>query len=310
MQPQVPQSFPSRKRKQLRSSAPQHRATSRAKRSPSLVGHRRTPTISVLRTTLQGKHPGGHPSQGKTFSSHRQSASATIVPPTLKLWTLRRKRRGIILAAAAKFLCHEQEVFPAHVRPQIFPTLQSYRLAQRPSQLGVEARHVRWQVHWRGQARDILFGGLYFFVEGAKGRWLIAQRELLFPFTQEEEFSLSPGGRAQARRFLDEAKIFGCGHQPPMRVSQLTPCDDGVMAAHDPLKLRDMGKYQDPDTRKLLWCTQDERVCFWEDDCWPWRHNEATQQWYNKATQQWFRELQVPIVATATQTSVSNRRWL
>ena len=71
-----------------------------------------------------------------------------------------------------------------------------------------------------------------------------------------------------------------------------------------------MGKYQDPDTRRLLWCTQDERVCFWEDDCLPWRNNEATQQWYNKATQQWFRELQVPIVATATQTSVSNRRWL
>ena len=69
-----------------------------------------------------------------------------------------------------------------------------------------------------------------------------------------------------------------------------------------------MGKYKDHGMRKLFWCTQDKRDCFWEDDCLPWRHNEATQQWYNKATQQWFRELQVPIVATATQTSVSNRR--
>ena len=64
---------------------------------------------------------------------------------------------GTPLPAAAKFLCHEREVFPAQVRPQIFPRSQSNRLAQRPSQLGVEARHVRWQVHWRGQARDIMF---------------------------------------------------------------------------------------------------------------------------------------------------------
>ena len=64
--------------------------------------------------------------------------------------------------------------------------------------------------------------------QAAEHNWLLAQRELLFPFTQEEEFSLSPGGRAQARRFLDEAKLFGCGHQPPMRVSQLAPATMGL----------------------------------------------------------------------------------
>ena len=49
-----------------------------------------------------------------------------------------------------------------------------------------------------------------------------AQRELLFPYTHEDEFILSPGGRAQASKFLDEAMLFGCGHQPHMRVSTLS----------------------------------------------------------------------------------------
>ena len=77
VQPQVPNISSSRKKKHLCPSLSQHRATSTPRRSPSWVGHRRTPTIGFLRTTLQGKNSGGHPSQGKTFSSHRQSASAT-----------------------------------------------------------------------------------------------------------------------------------------------------------------------------------------------------------------------------------------
>ena len=77
VQPQVPKISSSRKKKHLCPSLSQHRATSTPRRSPSWVGHRRTPTIGFLRTTLQGKNPGGHPSQGKTLSSHRQSASAT-----------------------------------------------------------------------------------------------------------------------------------------------------------------------------------------------------------------------------------------
>ena len=77
VQPQVPKNSSSRKKKHLCPSLSQHRATSTPRRSPSWVGHRRTPTIGFLRATLHGKNSGGHPSQGKTFSSHRQSASAT-----------------------------------------------------------------------------------------------------------------------------------------------------------------------------------------------------------------------------------------
>ena len=81
---------------------------------------------------------------------------------------------------------------------------------------------MRWQVHWRGQAREIRVGGLDFLVEGAKGRWLLAQRKLLFLYTQDDEFRLSPGGWAQGRRILDDAKLVGCHHQTHMRVSTLS----------------------------------------------------------------------------------------
>ena len=56
VQPQVPKISSSRKKKHLCPSLSQHRATSTPRRSPSWVGHRRTPTIGFLRTTLHGKN--------------------------------------------------------------------------------------------------------------------------------------------------------------------------------------------------------------------------------------------------------------
>ena len=85
-----------------------------------------------------------------------------------------------------------------------------------------------------------------------------------FSLTKENEFNLSPGGRAQERRFLDETKLFWLWSQAPHSRIPAGPCDDGVMATHDPLELRDMRRLF---WCKLFWCTQDERVCFWEDVC-------------------------------------------
>ena len=121
VQPQVPKiSF--RERKHLCPSLSQHRATSTPRRSPSWVGHRRTPTIGLLRTTLQGKNQVVTRVSAKPFQVTDSQLLPQGLPAPLKRLTLRRKRQGIPLAAAAKSLCHEQEVFPAQVRPQIFPT--------------------------------------------------------------------------------------------------------------------------------------------------------------------------------------------
>ena len=54
------------------------------------------------------------------FKSPTVSVCHKVCHSAINLWTLRRKRRGIHLAAAAKFLCHEQEAFPAQVRPHIY----------------------------------------------------------------------------------------------------------------------------------------------------------------------------------------------
>ena len=51
------------------------------------------------------------------------------------------------------------------------------------------------------QASAILVGGLHFLVEGAKGRWLLAQRELLFPFTQDDALKLGRERGGVSRRF-------------------------------------------------------------------------------------------------------------
>ena len=65
VQPQVPKIPSSRKKKHVRPSLSQHRATSTPRRSPSLVGHRRTPTIGFLRTTLQRKKLRWSPESGQ-----------------------------------------------------------------------------------------------------------------------------------------------------------------------------------------------------------------------------------------------------
>ena len=56
----------------------------------------------------------------------------------------------------------------------------------------------------------MLLGSLYFLVISAKILCILAQREPLLLCTQADDFSITPGGTAQASRVLDEARHLGC----------------------------------------------------------------------------------------------------
>ena len=90
----------------------------------------------------------------------------------------------------------------------------------------------------------------------------VLQRELLFNQRKRiQSFAWRQGTR---EKVPGRSQAFLAVVTSPHSRIPAGPCDDGVMATHDPLELRDMRKLF---WCKLFWCTQDERVCFWEDVC-------------------------------------------